>query len=236
VFDKFIIMTEIRATNISPIIEFNMSPTEKEVKKYSIDLNECLNVARSYDIKHKFDITIDGKLKVKGTLPRKLIMKDWFDVGLNSITEISFNRKKIDLEKLNDTQKAEAISQLPSIILPKILEFINDQVKAMKKDYLIELPSGDDGNELQEIYISPVDGTIPSIIRLLYNYDLKDVYVGQLALMSEYKIPDTFINKSTPAELSLYYNLIQQEAARRQADQNKQSESSPMPTPPQGIE
>tara|TARA_R110002049_G_C9051095_1_gene553531 strand:+ start:190 stop:966 length:777 start_codon:yes stop_codon:yes gene_type:complete len=236
-FDKFIIMLEIRATNISSVIEFNMSTTDKEIKKYTVDINECLSVARSYDIKHRFDISVDDKLRVRGTLPRKLIMKDWFDVGLHSISELTFNNKTISLQSLNKAQKIDTISQLPSSILPKILDYINEQVKAMKKDYIVEIPAEDgDDMELQEVYISPVDGTLPSLIRLLYNYNLKDVYAGQLTLMSEYKIPDTFINNSTPAELTLYYALIQQEAERRQSDQDNKPESPSMPTPPQGIE
>ena len=236
-FDKFIIMLEIRATNISSVIEFNMSTTDKEIKKYTVDINECLSVARSYDIKHRFDISVDDKLRVRGTLPRKLIMKDWFDVGLHSISELTFNNKTISLQSLNKAQKIDTISQLPSSILPKILDYINEQVKAMKKDYIVEIPAEDgDDMELQEVYISPVDGTLPSLIRLLYNYNLKDVYAGQLTLMSEYKIPDTFINNSTPAELTLYYALIQQEAERRQSEQDNKPESPSMPTPPQGIE
>ena len=79
-------------------------------------------------------------------------------------------------------------------------------------------PSIDGSEDLQPVYISPVDNTMSQLIKVFYNYNLKDMYSGQISLMSELKIPDTFIDKSTPAELSVYYSIIEQHAKEREAE------------------
>jgi hypothetical protein len=72
---------------------------------------------------------------------------------------------------------------------------------------------------------------------MVYNYNLKDIYAGQLALMYQFKLQHTFLEKSTPAEITLYFSIISEEMERREAETNKESRpSNPMPGPPQGIQ
>lgn len=235
-FDKFVIMLEVRAINISPIIEFSIPKGENEKIDVAVDLFECLNIARSYDIQHSFDVSL-GELTVTGTLPKKLVVKDWFDVSVNCITSIEFNGKKIPVCELDGDNKKKVINQLPAPIFSKIVQQFNDQATIMQKEHLTMFPSIDGSEDLQPVYISPVDNTMSQLIKVFYNYNLKDMYSGQISLMSELKIPDTFIDKSTPAELSVYYSIIEQHAKEREAEMEQDDTvKNPMPKPPQGID
>jgi hypothetical protein len=234
-FDKFIIMVEIRTYNISPTIEFTIPKADKEKYEFKINLMECLDVARSYKLQHSFNIDM-GKLKVCCTLPKNLVIKDWFDVGINCITSIEFNGNKIPVSDLDKNIQAQIMNQLPAPIFPKILQQFKAQADIMLKECLIKMPSAETPGEFQEVYISPIDNTMSEIIKMIYNYNLKDIYAGQLALMSQLKIPDTFINSSTPAELSIYFSIIEEQAAKEKAEGQQQQDGSQTIVPPQGID
>jgi hypothetical protein len=53
--------------------------------------------------------------------------------------------------------------------------------------------------------------------------------------MHHAKIPDTYIDNSTPAELFVCLNIIAAEAAKRQSEYDDKSSDNSMPAPPQGI-
>jgi hypothetical protein len=237
VFDKFVIMLEIRATNISPVIEFNIPIGDKENRTYKIELNDCLEICRSYDIEHTFNIDLQ-ELKIQGTLPRKMIVKDWFEVGVHCITDIQFKGKNIPVSTLPLEEQEHVISHLPSSVLPSILEYIKRQIAAMGKQHLVQLPGEDKSGDMEDIFISPIDGSIPSIIKMMYNMNLMDIYSAQMALMHHCKLDYAFIANSTPAEIQLYFRIAEEEAVNRQSQQqqDQQAPSKPsMPTPPQGI-
>ena len=66
------------------------------------------------------------------------------------------------------------------------------------------------------------NGTIGEISKMLFNSALKDIYRSEYTLMKHFKFTHSAIDTSTPAELGVYYEIIQRDMEREKQEQEAQ--------------
>ena len=236
--DKLYMLMCVRSYCIGPTIiyTFNVDAPddlsgearhEKKKAKVEIPLsmNEVLNRLGNYPIEHKFSFSENG-LTVNGTLPKKFYYTDVVDVAVDTLSNITFEDKFIDLSDMPVQHRREVFYTLPSSILPLIMKFLENQSESIKNDPLIvfdskgiELPHGD------KIDLHMYNGTIGEIIKLLFNTELKELYTTEYTLMRRFKFTFDAIENSTPAELTVYYEVIQRDLEREKKEREEQEGS-----------
>jgi hypothetical protein len=147
------------------------------------------------------------------------------DVITSSVDTITFNGKVIDLNTLEFDQRKHVIDRLPSFVLSSIVSFLYEQEIAMKKVPLISLGPG------QELHLSFVDGSIAEIIKLFFNTDLRHFYQTEYTLIKHFNFSHESINNCAPAELLLYYNIINEELKQQKEAEQKQAGPAPPGAP-----
>ena len=95
-----------------------------------------------------------------------------------------------------------SLTTVQSFVLSNVLEFLYEQEQILKTTPVIKL--GPD----QEMHLSFINRSIAEIIRLFFNTDLKQFYETEYTLIKHFNFTHESINNCAPAELMLYYNII----------------------------
>jgi len=221
----------------------DMSGDEKHEQKkaqveMAINMNEVLNRLGNYPIHHKFTFCESG-LTVNGTLPKKMYYNDVIDVAVDTLVNVQFENKTINLLDVPNNQRKKILYSLPSSILPKIINFLEEQGKLIKDDPIIKfraptkakLPFDD------KVELHMYNGSIGETIKLLFGTSLKELYNTDYMLMRRFKFTYSAIEQSTPAELTVYYEVIQKDLERERKEQEAQNKagSADMTGPPKNL-
>ena len=72
-------------------------------------------------------------------------------------------------------------------------------------------------------------------IKMLYNMNLRDFYLNEYSLANKFKMPIEFINKSTPAEIGMYYTIISDDLKKQEKEMQKQQNKDGVQLPGSGM-
>ena len=73
------------------------------------------------------------------------------------------------------------------------------------------------------MHLSFINRSIAEIIRLFFNTDLKQFYETEYTLIKHFNFTHESINSCAPAELMLYYNIINEEIKKQKEEEQKQT-------------
>ena len=243
--DKLYMLLCVRSYCIAPTIIFstkidkrnNEGKREQIKTDVPLNLNEVLNRLGNYPIEHKYKFD-EQQITVQGTLPKKFYYKTILEVAADSLSMVKLpSGSAMYLHRYTLHEKTEILNKLPSSLLSKIIDFLRDQETILKEDSLIkfntdiELPFGNS----MDLHL--YNGTVGEIIKLLFNTDLKELYTSEYTLMRRFKFTFAAIQTCTPAELSVYYEIIHKDLEREKQEMQEQQRSSEGPNiaPPQNL-
>tara|TARA_R100000808_G_C2155553_1_gene168639 strand:- start:35470 stop:36351 length:882 start_codon:yes stop_codon:yes gene_type:complete len=213
--DKLGILLGIRAYNVSPVAKFTTIVDKGRQEQFEISVNDVIDKIKQHKVAHTFNIDKNG-IKVEGTIPKVLAAENQLDMITSSIDVIEFNGNAIDARELTLDQRREVIDKLPSFVLSSVLEFLYEQEQILKTTPVIKLGSD------QEMHLSFINRSIAEIIRLFFNTDLKQFYETEYTLIKHFNFTHESINNCAPAELMLYYNIINEEIKKQKEEEQKQ--------------
>jgi len=227
--DKLYMLLCIRSYCIGPQIIFStkVPKTTSEGKKEEVkvdvplDLNEVLNRLGNYPVEHLYCFKEAG-ITVNGSLPKRFYYGNIIDVAADSLTSVETDNRKTDLHHFSIDERIKIMNTLPSTLLPKIINFLTCQENIIKEDPLIKFNSSIElpfGNELElQLY----NGTVGEVIKMLFNTNLKELYTNEYTLMRRFKFTFSAIERCTPQELNVYYEIIHKDLEREKQEQEDQ--------------
>lgn len=240
-YDKFCIMLAIRAYNVSSTINFGCKVKgEKEKEKETTvnviaEINEMLDAITDIGIQHFFQIENAAGMKIRGSLPKSLQASDLSWLMASCINEIEFNDKIIHLSQLEPAEQVHILDKLPSAVFTTVIDFLKTQNEILDNNPLFEINVKQEVLGSREIKISFFDTSMFELLKILYNTSLKEFYQGEYHL-AKIKMPIELIHNSTPAEISLYYNIIADDMKKQQKEMEQSNQQSlGLPSPASGM-
>ena len=235
VIDKLYILIAIRANNISPTIDFKLQVKDEKQKHIIVTcyLNDILDQIETLNVKNSFNITSnDKKTVITGTLPKWFYFDNLGSLISSCVNTINFNDRLIDLTKFNIRDRVNIVDQLPAPVFTEIINLITEQNKAISNKPIYVFDTGD--IELvgsSELLISLIDPSCFEFIKMVFGTNLKEFYEIDYHL-GKAKVSYQMINEYTPAELSLLFNIISDDAKKQKAEMDKQQEPEGHMIPP----
>ena len=234
-YDKLYIMLIIRAYNISPTIRLGFKTTETKDKKSTtinanININEIIKTLDSLSMKHFFTITHPGGMIVKGSLPSALAVDNFSWLVASCIDEVHIKDKITRIRALPCQQQMEILDKLPSGVFTDIINFLQDQHTVLSGASVYDIDLETDVEGPTDIKLGIVDSSMFEFVKLLYRCDLKEFYQSEYQLCKA-KMPLELIHNSTPAEVTLYYNIISEYIKKEQEEMKKANEPKGMQLP-----
>ena len=234
-YDKLYIMLVIRAYNISPSIRLGFKTTATKDKKsttinVNIDINEILETLDSLSMKHTFTVTHPGGMTVKGSLPSALAVDNFSWLIASCINEIHINNKVTHIRILPYQEQIKILDKLPSGVFTDIVAFLQAQHTLLSSKSLFNVDMEADIEGPTDIKLGIVDSSMFEFVKLLYRCDLKEFYQSEYQLCKA-KMPLELIHNSTPAEVTLYYNIISEYVKKEQEELKKANEPKGMQLP-----
>jgi hypothetical protein len=222
--DKLYIMLIQRAQCVSTEITFTSETVDEEKAKVQIPVSmaDIIETLGGYEIQYTYEIT-DGHMIVNGTLPKGLYYDDVYDVAADTLSTITFNSTVTVLTKLDLEKKRGVLSTLPSFVLPEILRYIQKQDDIVKEKPIISINTQKKLPFNTKFDMHLYNGTIPEIIKMLYNTPLKEFYNNEYILMRRFKFSYDTIANCTPLELAMYYDIIHSDIEREKSEHDQQS-------------
>jgi len=234
-YDKLYIMLIIRAYNISPNIRLGFKTPETKDKKSTtinanININEVIEILDSLSMKHFFTINHPGGMMIKGSLPSALAVDNFSWLIASCIDEIHIKDKVTRIRELPYQQQIEILDKLPSGVFTDVINFLQDQHTILSSASLFDIDLETEVEGPTDIKLGIVDSTMFEFIKLLYRCDLKEFYQSEYQLCKA-KMPLELIHSSTPAEITLYYNIISEYIKKEQEEMKKSNEPKGMQLP-----
>ena len=223
ILDKFYILLSIRAYCIAPTITFQTTTGDDKKEKINIEIDVNKMLDTLYDVKLEYDFNIEyDNIQITGNFPKRFHFDDVYDLAADSICEVRFENKPINYSELTKEQRQEVYSRLPSLVMPQILKHLQKQDKILKQEPIIEINTKKEINMSKRTCASMLDGSMSELIKVMFKTPLRDFYVNEYNLMKRFKFSSDAINQSTPAELGLYFNIIQQDLEKEKKEMEKQ--------------
>ena len=234
--DKLYIMLILRAQCVSHEITFTSETTddEKAQVKIPVSMSEIIETLGGYELEYTYTVT-DGKIKIDGTLPKGLYYEDVYDVAADTLSSITFNGTVTDVTKISLQKKRNILSTLPSFVLPEILTYIQKQDEIVKEKPIISINTQKKLPFNTKFDMHLYNGTIPEIIKMLFNTQLKEFYNNEYILMRRFKFSYEAIQECTPLELAMYYDIIHSDIEREKAEQEQQSKGGNLDPAPSAM-
>lgn len=222
VLDKFYILLNIRAYCVSPTITFQTLTIGEKPEKLNIEINLNDMLDTLYDVKLEYGFSIgDDHLTIKGNFPKQFHFDDVYDIAIDSITDVIFGTKTVPFNNLDKDEKKEVFGKLPSFAITRIIEHLQKQDGILRHKPIVDIKTKHDIEMRKQIYPSILDGSLPEIIKVMFKSPLKEFYVNEYQLIRRFKFSMDAINKCTPAELGLYFNIISQDLEREKKEQER---------------
>ena len=235
VIDKLYILIALRANNVSPTIDFNLQIKDEKKKQIIVTLmlNDMLNVIETFKIKNSFNVTsADTKTVITGTLPKWFYFDNLGSLIASCIDTITFNDKLINLTDFNIRDRISIVDQLPAPVFSEIVNLITEQNEVVSNTPIYTFDAGDvELAGTSEIKISLFDSSCFQLIKMIFGSNLKEFYEIDYHL-GKAKVSYQMINDYTPAELSLLFNIISDDAKKQKAEIDKQQEPQGHMVPP----
>jgi|LULG01.1.fsa_nt_gb hypothetical protein len=229
--DKLYLLLIIRAYNISPSITFVCETNEQDKEgkpikaNINIDIVELLQRLETINISPKFEIT-NNDVKVYGSLPKQFYYSTDIEAVSDCVDTVVINDNHIDLTNFTVQQKVETVNKLPSYVLPDIYRFLTTQEELIRQDPFIVINTEREITTPKETFISFLNGSMPETVKLFYRVDLRDFYTNEYTLIKKFKFTYDHIAKITPAELSLYVDVIREDQAKEKEEMDKREKES----------
>ncbi len=227
-YDKLYIMLVIRAYNISPTIHFGCKTKEKEKdkdKQSTININVEVNevISKLTELKFNWFFTVKNSpagLQIKGSLPTALYIDNISWLLASCINEIIINDKSVYMHELTTDEQIQILDKLPSTVFSEIMLFLKEQNDILIKNPIFEIKTDKEIVGAKEINLSFFDASMFEFLKLMYNCNLKEFYQSEYQLCKA-KLPLDLVQNSTPAEVTLYYNIIADDMKKQQKDMEK---------------
>tara|TARA_R110000824_G_scaffold245720_8_gene434860 strand:+ start:7212 stop:8132 length:921 start_codon:yes stop_codon:yes gene_type:complete len=233
--DKFFILCTVRSICIGPFLSLTFED-EKSKKQYTSRVN-IIQILQSIDnITEKYTRNIKVSDNVSLTLgcPRHLSTSSEHELLLSCISNIIIGKTNHNFVDMTDSQKGNIIDSLPTNVLPRVVEYIEDinrsygEVVMFKKvnPYI-------DAAETEEYTVNMFDNSLISFLITCYTENLKSIYEIIYVLVKRLNFSGEFVHSSTFAEVKMYLDLYEdemkeQEKAMQDQQQSNQG-SSPAP-------
>jgi len=232
VFDKSIILLQLKAININSEIKFKLK-IENENKLILFNLfNEIKSLTEKPFVKSK-EIEIDKNFKLYLSLPTTLYIENIDDIFNHCIKTIIIDNVTYDFEKLDLSIKEKLFENISGIHTQKIIMFFEEIKESCKGLYF--LSQNKYLNELNSLELNPFNNSIISFLELMYSEDLKNIFDLMYILASKIKISiEEFLNL-IPSESLMLYSLYAKEVQQQNDDIEKSTKKNDIPLKTQPL-
>lgn len=197
-FDKLLSLLYIRKETINKTVTLNI-----DNNNITIYMNMWLdNLKKSYKpIKKVLEI---DNIYITVDYPKNLYHEKIEDLILDSVYNIVYKGKELNLQELTSSEKSELFDKLSPKIIMKVYDYIKENL-----DYEIILM--EKLRLTPEISINFTNNSAYELIKNLYNYYTYDDILEMLFLLSK-KIPDlTYLSSRTPRDIEFFIKMYSEE-------------------------
>lgn len=211
-FDKWFILTFLRANNISPSLILKATdPFDKECT-YEVNLFDILTIATEFIPIFNFEIKMDI-LNVKIELPKTIYTKE---DSLLHLSHLFFNNKETTISNLSINEKITLFKELSVNILPVIKNIIN--IKEKENNKLKLLPVNTELKNIYEISLNMFDNTLFEYLKFIFLSYSKNVYLKKYFLINKIGLSMNEVHSITPFEGDIFINLYNQDNTDKNKD------------------
>lgn len=232
VFDKFIILLQLKAVNINSEIKFKLK-IDNENRLISFNLfNEIKSLTEKPFVKNK-EIEIDKNFKLYLTIPTTLYIESVDDVFNHCIKTISIDKNLYDFEKLDVATKEKLFENVSGVHTQKIILFFEEIKESCKGLYF--LSQNKYLKELNSLELNPFNNSIINFLELMYSEDLKNIFDLMYVLTSKVKISINEFLNLIPSESLMLYSLYAKEIQQQNDDYEKSTKKNDIPLKTQPL-
>lgn len=230
VIDKLIIMLTVRAYNVSPTIQFTVKNKDDKKINVNVDVNSILAVLQSYKLQSSFQITNTGSINIECTLPKWFYFENYSGLVASCVSTISINNKIVDLCDMSMSERIHVVDQLPSPVFTEISSFLSAQNDHICDRPIFKFDDPDNEIEVGDISISLFNTSCYEFLKMVFNTSLREFYETEYHLC-KLKMPWELVTQSTPAELSMIFNIISEDMKKQKAEMDKSDQTGHMVPP-----
>lgn len=209
IFDKWFILTFLRAVNISSIVYIQTTTTQQAKCNVEVDLFNLLTEFSELNLPVSLSTEIES-VKFELKMPSELYSEN---VVLDTLKSVSVDDHKVEInpENFNTLFKAS----------PLYLQFLNNFLTAQDlqfKNYFLLKQEG--SINLQNVPLRLYDKTLFFFIRSIYLPFCKSIFNKKFKLLKHVGLSLNDINKLTFAECEIFINQYIAEENEKKSKQN----------------
>lgn len=232
VLDKFYIVCALRYNNVGPTLDMSVKLEDNQFFKHEVQIFDILQILENADITFESSLEVDNT-KIDVCIPNIFTQSsNLFDCVINSVSRVEFSDKIIDMHQYTFQEKQAILDKLPGGIVPHVYTFIQQQEEKLRRVPIIDIHSDVELPFDKTVYLSLINNSLFEAIKLLFNFNLRDVYNIEYTLIKKFNFSYGHISKLTPAELQVYFSVIAEDLEKEKEEREKQQQSDQYSVPP----
>lgn len=201
-FDKWFMLTFLRASSISPSLYFNTKDVNNNDCNLEFNLFNILTELSEPEF-DAIDPIIQNNVTIVAAPSRRLHVND---IVLDNLFSITTNNETFYLELLSDKEKRILFSSIEGKLKTDLLQLIDNYDKKYTDMLLIK------SNSLLQNFASVklrlFDNTLYNFIVMIYKPFAKNIYKKKYTLLTKLGLSLSDINDLTPIECDVYTGML----------------------------
>jgi len=201
-FDKWFILTFLRASSISPSLYFMVK--DKSNVDCNIEFNLFNILTELSEIEFEaIDPLIEGRISLVMTPSRKLYTGD---TVLENIFSIKVDEEIFYLELLTEREKRTLLASVQDKLKADIQQLINKYDSKYANTFLLK--SNSNLQNFNSISLKLFDNTLYNFVVMIYKPFARSMFKKKFNLLSKFNMSLADVNSLTPIECDVYIGML----------------------------
>jgi hypothetical protein len=227
VFDKLIILLQLKAINVNSELKFKISSSQSENRLITFDLFKEIKTLTEHKLIKSKEIEIENNFFIRASIPRKLFIENFDDIFNHCIKLFKINEETFIFEDLEEKMKDRIFESISGEHIQKIFSFLEEVNNSCNE--ITFLSSNSYINDLNNLKLNFFNNSILNFLEVIYSEDLKNVFELMYVITSKLNISITDFYNQIPSESLLMYALYEKEIKHQNEEIEKSTKSPGVP-------
>ncbi len=204
IIDKSILLLSIKSYSVASDVKFKVTCSETEKTfDFVVYINDLIDFLRNANIQKRFSVE-DNIMSLSFKLPTTFKKHAPGDLIAHYIESITYKDTII-----KDFTGTDFISKLPVSVVSKFNAIFNEQNDRLLSAPIISYRSPFvEGDGITDLFVSLLDDSLLSTIKLIFETDLLDLYETEYFLIKDYNFTQDLFESKSPADIFAYIAII----------------------------
>lgn len=227
VFDKLVILLQLKAINVNSELKFKINSSQTENRLVTFDLFKEIKALTEHKLVKSKELKIEDNFYIKASIPRKLFIENFDDIFNHCIKLFKINEETFIFEDLEEKMKDRIFESISGEHIQKIFSFLEEVNRSCEN--VTFLSTNSYISDLNNLKLNFFNNSVLSFLELIYSEDLKNVFELMYVVTSKLNISITDFYNQIPSESLLMYALYEKEIKHQNEEMEKSTKSPGIP-------